>query len=435
MATRARRYCWSTALIAGLLVTTAPAQMPTFSVKAVRVNPECVGGANAGEHCTRDEDCESLDCSGAITPTDCIAPYPGDVIVAELFASEWTRENQDEPVLSGYKAMFLIEKFQAELPAQGELIPFRGPRPCKHNYECLDLPAACVGGFCDTTNDKAGGAFIRIFRVDYVFLGWPVLLGVDTSYNYRFAAFLSNPNDGLVYEPPPKYCGTLILTVSDDACGVFTVAAYPVLYDFWWRPILPRETEPLIIDVPGCCVYPQFVTTYPPNCAIDARKASDPDGSNRVGWDSIEITFADCVDTSKLGSEDFSVREFPLSLPRPFIVQVVPNGNKAAVQLNREITLQAWTCVTYLASGEEVCLAHLPGDVNNDGTSGPSDILWLIDCLNGVRSCGKRIWQCDIDWSGVCGPPDILWLIDLLNGAGAYDSWLNRSLPECPSAP
>ncbi|UCC31951.1 MAG: hypothetical protein JSU86_06665, partial [Phycisphaerales bacterium] len=65
-----------------------------------------------------------------------------------------------------------------------------------------------------------------------------------------------------------------------------------------------------------------------------------------------------------------------------------------------------------------------------------SDILWLIDCLNGVRSCEKKPWQCDVDWSGMCGPPDILRLIDLLNGVRAYDSWLYiRILPECPSAP
>jgi hypothetical protein len=107
------------------------------------------------------------------------------------------------------------------------------------------------------------------------------------------------------------------------------------------------------------------------------------------------------------------------------------------VNFSRPIGPGVWTCATYRPSAHslqyESCFAYLPGDVNGDGTSDPSDILRLIDCINGVASC--QMYQGDIDRSGAIGPPDILRVIDLLNGAGVYEPWLNQSLLPCPSAP
>ena len=437
-----------TALVAGVSATTALAQTPTFSLKAVRVNPECVGGANAGEHCTRDTDCSSNLCGGSIAPTNSITVSPGDKIQCEVFASDWSPKDQQLTVI---QYTFDTTRFQAEPPACGALIPFVGPRSCESDLECADATAKCVGGFCDSLDDRAGGAMMRLLRPDYAFLDLGQFPATDFS-NYRFAATLFNPTDGPVYSPPPKYVGTLILTVSDDAAGVFTLDANTTtqyetfMQDFDRAWILPLETEPLVInvDAPICDAWCEVIeSTFPPNCAIDARQASRPDGSERRGWNSIEFTFEDIpefsypCDTSYMTTDHFSVREVPFGLPLPVISSVTPNGNRITATLGRWIALQAWTCVTYHgpAGDQERCFAHLPGDVNNDGTSGPSDILWLIDCLNGVRPCGCEIWQCDIDWSGTCGPPDILRLIDLLNGAGAYESWLNQSLPRCPSAP
>ena len=251
------RCLWLVSLSVGLLGVSGVAEAAKFSLVAVRINGTCIGGANAGEHCTRNIDCDSGVCGGSIAPTDAVLVRPGDKIQCEIFASDWSPENQGEPVLSGYQVTFLIEKFQVEPPAQGELIPFGGLRPCQHNDECLDLEVGCVNGFCNTSDDKAGGAFIRVFREDYVFLGLPQMLGVDTSYNYRIAALLPNPDNELVYEPPPKYCGTLILTASDDACGVFTVVMEDFdpqressfMLDSRYFPILPLETKPLTVRV------------------------------------------------------------------------------------------------------------------------------------------------------------------------------------------
>lgn len=418
-----------------------------FSVLAVRLNGTCVGGADAGEHCTRDIDCSSNVCGGSITPTNSITVDPGDKIQCEAFASDWSAKGQQVTVV---QYTFDIARFLGEPPAScGALIPLVGPRPCQNDLECADVYAVCVDGFCDADDDRAGGAFIRFSRPDYVFFDLGQFWATDL-YLYRFAATLFDPNEGPVYAPPPKYVGTLIVTVSDDAGGVFTVDADTTtqyetfMQDFDRAFILPLVTEPLTINVDaecppeGCEV---IESTYPPNCALDARQPSKPDGTARRGWNSIEFTFENtqenpCPDTSYMTTDDFSVRTIPEE-PLPLVVSsVTPNGNKITVTLSRRIALQTWTCVTYHGpdppGDQERCFGHMPADVSNDGTSAPADILYVIDCLNGVRDCED--YQCDVDRSELCGPPDILRVIDLLNGAGEYDPWLNESMPQaCPT--
>jgi hypothetical protein len=105
----------------------------------------------------------------------------------------------------------------------------------------------------------------------------------------------------------------------------------------------------------------------------------------------------------------------------------------ATIVFDAMIPLRSWICIEHLDSGSQACIGHLPADVSSDRTSSAPDILFLIDCLNGVRTCAPR--QCDTDRSNVCGPPDILRVIDLLNGAGAFDPWLNTNIPVCPGAP
>ncbi|MFQ5463361.1 MAG: hypothetical protein ACE5E5_12145, partial [Phycisphaerae bacterium] len=83
---------------------------------------------------------------------------------------------------------------------------------------------------------------------------------------------------------------------------------------------------------------------------------------------------------------------------------------------------------------ESFSLTAHPGNVNGDGVTAPSDILALIDGLNGVISLPWGPYSCDLDHSGVCGPEDILRVIDLLNGSGVFTPWLDTPLPAdtCP---
>ena len=66
-----RRYTIACAcFLGGSLAGAVAAQTPTLSLKAVRINPFCIGGADAGTLCSQDADCASLNCGGEITPTN-----------------------------------------------------------------------------------------------------------------------------------------------------------------------------------------------------------------------------------------------------------------------------------------------------------------------------------------------------------------------------
>lgn len=183
--------------------------------------------------------------------------------------------------------------------------------------------------------------------------------------------------------------------------------------------------ENLTIEVSACMI----VSSGPPNCAIDGRQPSKPDGTEPAGWDSIDLTFSDASCLVGITPGDFSVSVHPAESP-PTITDAVVDGATVTLVFDRLISTGKWTCV---AHGETTrCLGSLPADVSADRTSAPADILYVIDCLNGVRTC--EMWQCDVDRSNVCAPPDILRVIDLLNGAGVYDPWLNVSMEvTCPS--
>lgn len=170
-----------------------------------------------------------------------------------------------------------------------------------------------------------------------------------------------------------------------------------------------------------------IVSSIPPHGAIDARQPSNVDGTNPVGWDSIDLAFSGPV--AGLTDGDFTIDQLGGILPPPGIASVsVLDPNTLRVTLTSRIEPGARTTVTHTASGTSVTLGSLPADVNSDGTSSPVDILALIDSLNGV-GVPRPIWSTDINRSGLAEPSDILRVIDLLNGAGAFDVWNGVTLP------
>ena len=64
-----------------------------------------------------------------------------------------------------------------------------------------------------------------------------------------------------------------------------------------------------------------------------------------------------------------------------------------------------------------------------NGVTDPSDIIALVDKLNGVRPTPWGLAGCDIDRSGVCNAWDIARLLDLLNGTEVFESWFGAELP------
>lgn len=175
-----------------------------------------------------------------------------------------------------------------------------------------------------------------------------------------------------------------------------------------------------------------LINSVPPPCSIDARYPHDPDDpGSTMGWDSIKMTF-DCDPGLKL-PEEFTITLFPPAVP-PTITQVIILGDTATLNLDSPIPPGHWACFEH-AFGAKTCVGNLPGDVDNNGVSAISDIITLIDNLNGNVIPALNMWQCDIDHSGECGPSDLLGIINLFNGAGEFDVWFNATLPNHPDCP
>ncbi len=170
-----------------------------------------------------------------------------------------------------------------------------------------------------------------------------------------------------------------------------------------------------------------LLSAEPPDGAIDARQPSENDGSNPAGWQTVELTFSG--DAFDLTPADFTITQEGGALPPPEIVAAVPiTANVIRLMFSERIEPGAWTIITHLSSGYSTAMGYLPADVGADGMSSSSDILALIDALNGV---GDPLpdWSTDTNRSGLTDPSDILQVIDLLNGAGSYDPWNGVSLP------
>lgn len=177
-----------------------------------------------------------------------------------------------------------------------------------------------------------------------------------------------------------------------------------------------------------------ITATSPANCSIDARRPYPPNiPGSPEGANFIDLTF-NC-DTSGHTAGNYSVTVQANGTPPPFpqISSVVPNGQTVRLNLSSRIPAGAWTCFTYTPSSLMKCIGFLPGDVDNNRTTAPVDILKLIDNLNGIVVPALTADRCDMDRSGACLPADIITLIDMLNGTNGFIVWNGKTLPTCPS--
>ena len=167
-----------------------------------------------------------------------------------------------------------------------------------------------------------------------------------------------------------------------------------------------------------------LVDADPPNNAIDARQPSEPDGSNPDGISSISITFSG--DASCVVAGDFTITQNPAGTP-PEIANITADGNTVTLELTGMINVLAWTTFTHATGATRI--GYLPADVSGDSFANASDVLTLIDHLNGVIDPPLADYQCDADRSGQCNASDVLRVIDLLNGAGVYPVFNGETLP------
>lgn len=195
---------------------------------------------------------------------------------------------------------------------------------------------------------------------------------------------------------------------------------------------LGDHNQNLIDDACEECPSDILVNSFPPQCSNDARIPHNPSDQNMaMGWDVIKMTFDCAIDL--MFRSDFIVTIDPPGTP-PMINQVTILGNTATIMLDTPIPADHITCFEHEA-GATTCVGFLPGDVTQDGITSLADVNVLLENLNNTLAKPLEFWQCDIDRSGKCGPGDMLSIIDLFNGGGAFEPWLNETLPEEPLCP
>ena len=74
--------------------------------------------------------------------------------------------------------------------------------------------------------------------------------------------------------------------------------------------------------------------------------------------------------------------------------------NQIVLNLDRQLSPGNRTIITFNPNGANICLGYLPGDVDGDRTSSPSDISAIIDRFNQYQSSGVLsypLYSVDID--------------------------------------
>ena len=223
--------------------TTVLAQNPTLSLEAVKINDV------------------------SITPSHSITVNPGDMIEAEIFASDWSPDGEK---LSGFQVS--IDRASFASGATGHIKPLGWDRPlvalddvgCFSDEHCPAEWPICSGGLCvGPEYDPGLGVFIDDLRLDWVFFpcnssGSPctAFALLDTSAFIRYAATPLLLANYITYNPPKKYCGTMRLGVSSDALGAFSFDILPptqsALNDENFDLIQPLDLIGLTIDVILC---------------------------------------------------------------------------------------------------------------------------------------------------------------------------------------
>ncbi len=361
-------------------------------------------------------------------PVATIDASPGDVLELIFRLRDWGTTPPPNR-LRGYQCAVQFDSYFGG--CHGNVLP-------EDFYATTDPEHVCPDGEPEP-EENSSNCFIDNTQPMFVFSGHGTSFLVTSSgeCRYRWAGALlttGQPNfdTGVRY-----YLATLIVRVSDDAAGVFVVGPDPNAIDGTLlrnqnnEPILPILFESCAIIVGDL---PHITATNPPSGAIDARQPHSVHDANALqGWDSLAIHFNEDCNTPTVTANDFTVSVEPPDVAAPIVTDVAVGGYDAVLQFDSPIPAGHWTRVTYWPNGTNICLGSLPGDVDNNRTASPVDILKLIDALNSLTT--YQSFQTDIDRSGVTNPADILREIDLLNGADAFESWNWRTLPPNPCLP
>lgn len=253
---------------------------------------------------------------------------------------------------------------------------------------------------------------------------------------------------GGTFEGGSTSCATFECPQPTGACCIFGVCIPGQTEDVcndvgeWQGAGIECDPDPCV-DVPP----PQLVSSDPPDGAIDARQPHAVASTTPPqGYSQVQVCFDSEIfgsDGQAVGPDDFSteVTTSGGTSPGPAVTGVTDVGGFCYdITLESAIAPQAWTTLIANVQGadgdpiepsaDRSDVGFLPGDVNGDRTTAASDVLALIDHLNGVTSLPH--YSTDIDRSDVTAAPDVLREIDLLNGAGEFNPWVGQTIPAQP---
>jgi hypothetical protein len=188
---------------------------------------------------------------------------------------------------------------------------------------------------------------------------------------------------------------------------------------------------------PSCPYCPTGMMNFidPPDGVVDARRPHPPGHPQTPEGIQTIVVHGPAGATRNC----WSVCESP-SVEAAIEIAFIEEGpyGTYTIQFDRPITPGSVTFLTYQDDQSWTSvgrfIAH-PGNVNGDSAAFATDILDLVDYLNGIIEVPWGPYSADLDRSGIVAPADLITLIDLLNGVTAYHPWWNTELPQATECP
>lgn len=135
-------------------------------------------------------------------------------ITLEVRITGWDPDQDANPLLRSYQIALKPEGFTSADTGNLTLANLE----CENNDDCLGDSVCESSGYCDPW----GSFNIDESREDFVFFNYPTITIADP-FSVRMGALLFNPQDALKDDGDTKYVGTILLDVSPDAAGTFTL--------------------------------------------------------------------------------------------------------------------------------------------------------------------------------------------------------------------
>ncbi|MEK6674692.1 MAG: hypothetical protein AABZ47_03450 [Planctomycetota bacterium] len=415
----------------------------------------------------------------AITPTDSLLAVPGDTVEVEVYINCWSNgrlvhsdgtdiDPTQRPTMNAYQAIFNFRMGSFHSGSSGNVLPKDYATTTGINGRvCFPTFSGLPG------DDNFANVFISQSHPDYMFgqSGSSICIVQSNDCLHRFSCTRFSGSTPAGFCPPPgthdpyKYAGTLVLQVSPDATGVFTVCLDDTnrppdgtmppdflddgpensfLVPYTENPvettarIAPVEFSCLTIAVPTPECDVTINSVNPTNNTIDGRQPHAlNDAATAQGITSVDLTYS--IVNNPGGTNPppcLSTGAFALastSGTAPSVTSVTAlTPNSVRLNLNRPIPAGAWTTITHDDDSglTKFCLGNLPLDVNSNRTANADDVMRLVDCLAGTQSCS--LVQGDTNRSGALNVGDIVQAINLANGADAFAVWNGAVLPASP---